>query len=229
MLGESEDARTMTIHLQTIRLQPQSKPIPLVEPDLVPEVMTMPLPAPVIFASRPLSEAARPIFPTGSLAPILRSELCVAPTKSGANKKVMQMGEAVLIGDPASDKKIQFAENRWYREPAGRWLSCCTAIFTVSLADDLPDGSVLRIFGGGETDVTIRLNNQPAFTASFRRDLPIAIPLQKGLSERAHVVSLSVSDTGLQSPKSLGRGNDPRILSIFVDKIELAMGDNFAG
>lgn len=227
MLGESEDARTMTIHLQTIRLQPQSKPIPLVEPDLVPEVM--PLPAPVILASQPLGDAVRPIFPTGNLAPSVNGELCITPAKPRTNEQVLQVEEAVLIGDPASDKKIQFAENWWYREPAGRWLSCCTAIFTVSLADDLPDGSVLRIFGGGETDVTIRLNNQPAFTASFRRDLPIAIPLQKGLSERALVVSLSVSDTGLQSPKSLGRGNDPRILSIFIDKIELAMGDNFAG
>ena len=138
---------------------------------------------------------------------------------------MLQIGEAVQIGEPASATKIQFSENWWDREPGGRWMSCCEATFTVGLPDDLGGDSVLRlygdVFGGGETKVIVSVNEEAAFSAVFRRDLPIEIPLPQGVPLDTLQVSLSVSDTMQASPKARGLGDDPRVLTIFLDTVEL--------
>lgn len=225
MLGESQDARTMTIHLQTISLQERSTPVPIVKPESAPAPAPEQLPAPVILANQKVSEAVRPVFPTGKLAPSLSSELCVAATNISTSETALQIGEAILIGDPASQSKIKFEENWWDREPGGRWMSCCEATFTVGLPEDLAGDGVLRlygdVFGGGDTEVAIQINEQATFTVVFRRDLPIEIPLPQSLSMDTLRVSLSVSDTMQESPKALGLGDDPRVLTIFLDTIEL--------
>lgn len=233
MLGESQDARTMTIHLQTIGLQPQSPALPMVEPKVAPELTPQDLPAPIILANQPISNTVRPVFPTGTLAPSITSDLCAAPVPVAATDSVLQIGEAVLIGDPASVTKIQFAENWWDREPGGRWMSCCEATFTVGLPDGLAGDGVLRlygdVFGGGDTEVEVQINEQATFTVVFRRDLPIEIPLPQSLSMDTLRVSLSVSDTMQESPKALGLGDDPRVLTIFLDTIELVKRGTSSG
>ena len=233
MLGESKDARTMTIHLQTIVLQPQSPALPMVEPKAVPEPTSQELPAAIILANQPSSNAVRPIFPTGTIPPSLNGELCTAPIQVAATDSVLQIGEAVLIGDPASATKIQFAENWWDREPGGRWMSCCEATFTVGLPDGLAGDGVLRlygdVFGGGDTEVTVQINEQATFTVVFRRDLPIEIPLPQSLSMDTLRVSLSVPNTMQESPKALGLGDDPRVLTIFLDTIELVKRGTSSG
>lgn len=233
MLGESQDARTMTLHLQTITLQSQQMVPPavplLVEPQSQPHPQPKPeaLPAPIILASSERTAVTRPVYPTGTLPASLNSDLCVA------NEASMQVGEAILIGDPTSENKIQFTENWWDREPGGRWMSCCEATFTLGLPNDLADDGILRlygdVFGGGETAVTVQVNNAPALTAIFRRDLPIEIPLPQSLMAGEVMVTLSVSDTMQASPKALGLGEDPRVLTIFLDTVELLKRGSASG
>lgn len=223
MRGESPDARTMTIHLQSLTLQQdvptETRPLPAPEP--APEA----LPAPIILASEASAQPSRPIYPTGKLPPSLNSDLCLAPPQVFDHANVLQVAEAVLIGDPASEDIVQFANNWWDREPGGRWMSCCEATFTVALPDGLGGDGILRlygdVFGGGATEVTVQVNNDAAFTTVFKRDTPIEISLPQTLPAGMARIRLSVSETMQVSPKTLGLGDDPRVMTIFLDSVEL--------
>ena len=230
MLGESTDARTMTLHLQTISLQRSSETEPPRDPASAP---VADLPAPIILAEQPESAAVRPISALRPTVGGAELDFCTVSPNEDAATAPLGLGEAVSIGDPSSQAKVQFGDKWWDREPGGRWMSCCEAEFSVDLPASAEPGRVLRIygdvFGGGMTQVTATLNESVSLTVPFRQDVPIEIPLPDSLPAGRARIGLAVADKNLASPLALGLSNDPRILTIFVDTVELTRSTTPAG
>ena len=136
------------------------------------------------------------------------------------------LNQSISLAVPASEALISFGEGWWDREPAGRWMGCCEASFSLDLPSNLPAETVLEIsgdlFGGGAANIEATLNGAAPVQALYSRDNPLRLPLREIYQGQTLQVTLSFPDRVFESPKALGMSEDTRVMSAFITAIELS-------
>ena len=199
-LGENEDARSMTLHLQTLEL---IKPINMIEAT-PPKEATIQRVEPVEIVSVPQS----PIFESVNL---LNS--CTLALPASANTK----------------STIQYGDGWWAQEAEGRWMKGEDANFEVKqpwTGQNLIDGNqTLRLvgnfFSAKPRAVTVTINGEAAPLAKLTDSGTIYIPVNASVDISKIKITLNLSMPNIQSPKDLGLSTDDRSLTYFLKSVAL--------
>ena len=200
--GENQDARSMTLHLQSLLLsvsEPQAPPklIELAKPDNTPTFKS---------AASPFSDI-KTVFTATSL------DNC-APIDDFA---------------VATSQPVAFTQGWWPQESAGRWMKSQKATFKLTLPqtkfDQFSGRYQLKLNGdfflGRPQFMTANINGQQNLPFQIRDDGSFVALFESSRESRKIDVTLLISGQIPQSPKALGLSNDDRTLTYFLKSAEL--------
>ena len=206
-LGESQDARSMTIHLQTMEL-------------------THALVTPVIDQPILKEEQSADLIETAKGAAVNQSGSNFAPAPSPA-EKIESLVELNTSDIQPTD--IEYGEGWWAQETEGRWMRAGEASFNlklpISIKTSLARDYTLRLTGDFFSEkpgtVSISIDGQFAGYADIDGNGVISFPVEMLETDRSLTVALNFPVSQLKSPKDLGFSTDERTLTYFLKSAKL--------
>jgi len=200
--GENQDARSMTLHLQSMQLS-------VTEPQAPPQTIAINLPnkAPVLKSAASPFSNIKTVFTATSL------DNC-APIDDFA----------VTTSQP-----VAFTQGWWPQEAAGRWMKSQQATFQLTLpqteSEKISGQYQLRIngdfFQGQPQSIFASIDGQQSQPFQVRGDGSFVTSFESPKDVRKIDVTLTISGQIPQSPKTLGLSNDERTLTYFLKSAEL--------
>ena len=208
-LGESQDARSMTLHLQTMELT-QAVVSPVIDQQLLKKEL-----------STDLLKATKP-------AAMYESAPNVASVQAPAPEVSIESLVALNTSD-IQPTNIEYGEGWWAQETEGRWMRAGDASFDlelpVSITTNLPKDYILRLTGDFFSEkpraVRISIDGQFAGYVDIKDNGIISIPVEMLETGRSLKVALNFPVSQLKSPKDLGFSTDERTLTYFLKSAEL--------
>ena len=199
-LGENEDARSMTLHLQTLEL---IKPINMIETTPPKEATNQRVEAIEINSVFP-----RSILQSGTIP-----NSCALALPATTNTK----------------STIQYGDGWWAQEAEGRWMKGEDASFEIkgpATGRNLLDGDqtlrlVGKFFSTKPRAVTVTVNGEAAPLAKLTDSGTIYIPVNASMDISKIKITLNLSMPNIQSPKDLGLSTDDRSLTYFLKSVAI--------
>ena len=201
-LGDGEDARSMTLHLQSLELKVEmSEAVQAVSEGAVATDF------PVSLESVAINDATE-------AAPI--SGICKSPATT-ANPTLAE---------------IQFGDGWWAAESEGRWMIGAEARFAVEASESAmtphTGADMLKLNGNFFTEtppyIDATINGRTRRVQVTTHDNKILVPLETSDRSGHLDVTLAFPLRELQSPKALGLSSDDRTLTYFLKSVELTAG-----
>lgn len=210
-LGESQDARSMTLHLQTMELT-QALASPVINRPLLKKQL-----------SADLIEATMAAAVNQS-APNLASAQARVPALSVSKESQVALSTSDIL-----PTDIQYGEGWWAQETEGRWMRAGEASFDlelpVSITTSRAKDYMLRLNGDffAEKPEAVRISIDEQFVgyADIEDNGNISIQVEMLEPGRALKVALNFPVSQLKSPKDLGFSTDERTLTYFLKSAEL--------
>jgi len=202
-IGESQDARSMTLHLQTVELTLPNE-MPLIDEPVRQEVS----PLQTVETQESVAVATQT---TLNLAPTLNTCSLVTPVV------------------PFQQTELKYGDGWWAQEAEGRWMRSEEANFSITMpeviATGLPNSYLLKLTGDffSETpdSISVTVDGDRVSAAEISDDgiISLGFNTYKAAGELEVTVKLSVPE--LRSPKELGLSTDGRTLTYFLKSVEL--------
>jgi len=128
---------------------------------------------------------------------------------------------------------VDFTAGWWAFEPYGRWMRDNRAMFRVTLPEDIPENTVLKIQGltksGQQERVNVSVNGQLIGSEMFGESAPLLLPVAKLPRGTALSIFINLPEAGTpRSPYELGENEDTRSMTLHLQTIELATPDSIA-
>lgn len=208
-LGESQDARSMTLHLQTMEL-------------------TQAVVSPVIDRQLLKKELSTDLLEATKAAAVYESATNVASVQAPAPEVSIESLVALNTSD-IQPTNIEYGEGWWAQETEGRWMRAGDASFDlelpISITTNLPKDYILRLTGDFFSEkpraVRISIDGQFAGYVDIKDNGIISIPVEMLETGRSLKVALNFPVSQLKSPKDLGFSTDDRTLTYFLKSVEL--------
>lgn len=202
-IGESQDARSMTLHLQTMELMQAADP-QIIEQSTVEET-----PLVQVF------ETIEKVIPSSSAA------FSVASTP-----KTCSLSTPTI---PIHQPKLTHGNGWWAQEAEGRWMRNEEASLSLTLPETLTTGSpnnyLLELSGVFFSDkpsaITAIVDGKVAALAEVADEGTITIGFTSSKTAGKIDVALKLSVPKVRSPKDLGLSTDDRTLTYFLKSVEL--------
>ncbi|MEP3654743.1 MAG: hypothetical protein ABJO36_07595 [Litorimonas sp.] len=153
-------------------------------------------------------------------------ELELAEAKQ-LDQSPLKLGETLLMDNPEQRDQIDFTAGWWAFEPYGRWMRDNRAMFRVTLPNDLPSNTVLKIQGitksGRPEQVNVSVNGVLISSGMFGESVSLSVPVTDLPRGEALSVFIDLPDAGTpQSPKELGENQDARSMTLHLQSMTLA-------
>ncbi|GAB5458037.1 MAG: hypothetical protein Hens3KO_10670 [Henriciella sp.] len=159
-----------------------------------------------------------------SLSLVTSSEPRPVSKRTPKSQLVTGASESLNLGAIGFSDRLTFDDQWWPVERNGRWMKCCTAMVTVRLQEPLGETASLQILGGvfgGEALLEITVNDQTPVLVRFSRTRPAHVPLGAEVGASDLRIRLRFPDQSFESPLALGLSNDPRVMSGFIETIQI--------
>jgi len=202
-LGESQDARSMTLHLQTMELT-HAVEMPIMDEPVRQEASTLP----AVETLESIVVAKRATF---DVVPTLNTCSLVTPVLS------------------VKQTELKYGNGWWAQEAEGRWMRSEEANFSIIMPEfletGLPNSYLLKLTGDffsekpDSISVTVDGDRVSAVKISDDGIISLGFNTYKAAGELEVTVKLSVPE--LRSPKELGLSTDDRTLTYFLKSVEL--------
>lgn len=201
-LGENEDARSMTLHFQTMELTTPKAAI-------LPSSSSLPETAEFVPANQ-----YRPEFLTTAFKSKVDLQSCLPDSDVIRQNRI----------------PIEYGQGWWAQEVSGRWMKGQTAGFTLNLPKAEQGAKPVRyalkltgdFFLGKSKAVDIFIDGDLAETA-VTADGTISFSFAKVTDENDVNLTIKLAEPDSQSPKQLGLSQDDRTLTYFLKSIELSL------
>ena len=132
----------------------------------------------------------------------------------------------VAMEEENSRQYVEFSAGWWAFEPYGRWMRDNRAMFRMTLPEDIPSNSVLKIDGrtlsGQPETVDVSVNGTLMHSGAFGDGTPLLVPagnLPKGTAFSVFLTLPKASPP--QSPQDRGENEDTRSMTLHVQSLEL--------
>jgi len=154
---------------------------------------------------------------------LLELELAEA---SQLNQPSLEFGQTLSMSDAGHSDYIDFTAGWWAFEPYGRWMRDNRAMFRITLPDNLPTDTVLKIQGitksGRLEEVEISVNGNLIASGMFGESAPLLVPVTDLPPGDALTIFIDLPNSGIpKSPKELGENQDARSMTLHLQTIEL--------
>lgn len=205
--GENDDARSMTLHLQTMKLI--SGPMP----DTTAEQVISP----------PVSQTAK--TPATSASPVITSVVGL-PAGPTNNTQCIATDDIRLV----SKSSVKFEDGWWDQEAFGRWMKGDEADFIMRLPSE-PSGLTSRdymltlqgdFFRGRRQTVSLTINGEDRGYMKETADGLLKASFEAPEKAQTLTIKLRLSNPQILSPKALGLSEDNRVLTYFLKSVTLS-------
>ena len=220
--GENQDARSMTLHLQSLELtSPDANDLQPVK--MVSQTSVQPI-AETSSLSQPLTKAAfnepKNIgMPLNNMTPLF----------AGGPQSFLQNCSPIDSVAAVSAWQVDFLKGWWPQEAAGRWMSGPQASLKIALPQKAaPNNSgrySLKLMGdffmGQYHEVTVMIDGEEVGPLNINADGSLSARFETEKSQGMLDVTLKVAIDKVRSPKELGLSQDERALIYFLKSIDL--------
>ena len=219
-LGENEDTRSMTLHLQSMMLTTPTgmpvanKPMQIQEPPVesVPKKIE-----PINLTTVKIAETPQNI---------LASEISNWNSGSYGNLCALNMPVRREV-----QTSIRYGTGWWAQESQGRWMRGQEASFNLMLPQSTKtegrEQYSLRLYGDFFSEIPsaikIKIDGQTDKLAAISETGVISVPFETSTKGKPVNVTLVLSTESLKSPKDLGLSMDERTLTFFLKSAELLL------
>ena len=203
-LGENQDARSMTLHLQNFELMESDIQAKIATVDVEPEMST---PQSALYVPENMGLDYTQI-------PVLDTSLSCLPVN--------------LRQEPIA-AKVSFLEGWWAQEAYGRWMKDQRASLEVRMTDNntpsLTNQYTLRLEGdffmNRVQSVSGRIDGKNLKPFTLMEDGSLISVFENSQMENSVTLELELSGKTTQSPKTLGMSEDDRTLTYFLKSVQL--------
>ncbi|GGX69797.1 hypothetical protein GCM10011309_19780 [Litorimonas cladophorae] len=154
---------------------------------------------------------------------LLELELAEA---SQLNQTPLEFGKSVSFDNAEQRDQIDFTAGWWAFEPYGRWMRDNRAMFRVTLPENLPSNTVLKIQGmtksGRPEQVNISVNGNLVSSGLFGESVSLSVPVTGLPKGEALSIFIDLPEAGdPKSPKDLGESRDARSMTLHLQTMAL--------
>ena len=138
----------------------------------------------------------------------------------------LEFGNLLSIDNAEQRDQINFTAGWWDFEPYGRWMRDNRAMFRVTLPENLPSNTVLKIQGmtksGRPEQVTISANGDVIGSGLFGESVSLSVPVTGLPRGEALSMFINLPEAGdPQSPKETGESEDARSMTLHLQTMIL--------
>lgn len=134
--------------------------------------------------------------------------------------------QEIHMEDPDFRSHVEFTAGWWAFEPYGRWMRDNRAMFRVTLPDETPEESVLKVQGitksGRPERVNVSINGELISSGMFGENAPLLLPTANLPKGEVLSIFLTLPEAGTpQSPLESGENEDARSMTLLLQSLEL--------
>ena len=138
----------------------------------------------------------------------------------------LELAQILSLDDASQHNYIDFTAGWWDSEPYGRWMRDNRAMLRLTLPNNLPSDTILKIQGitksGRLEDINISVNGELVASGLFGESTPLFVPVTDLSSEETLSIFIDLPNAGVPlSPKNLGESEDARSMTLHIQTIEL--------
>lgn len=142
----------------------------------------------------------------------------------------LEFGNVLSIDSAEQRDQIDFTAGWWAFEPYGRWMRDNRAMFRVTLPENLPSNTVLKLQGmtksGRPEQVIISANGKMIGSGIFGESVVLSVPVTGLPQGEALSIFIDLPEAGdPKSPKDLGESEDARSMTLHLQTMELTLAD----
>lgn len=142
----------------------------------------------------------------------------------------LEFGQVLSLDNAEQRDQIEFTAGWWAFEPYGRWMRDNRAMFRVTLPENLPSTTVLKIQGmtksGRPEQVNIFVNGNLITSGLFGGSVSLSIPVTDLPRSDALSIFVDLPEAGdPKSPKDIGESQDARSMTLHLQTMELTLPD----
>lgn len=142
----------------------------------------------------------------------------------------LEFGNVLSIDSAEQRDQIDFTAGWWAFEPYGRWMRDNRAMFRVTLPENLPSNTVLKLQGmtksGRPEQVIISANGKVIGSGIFGESVVLSVPVTGLPQGEALSIFIDLPEAGdPKSPKDLGESEDARSMTLHLQTMELTLAD----
>ncbi len=142
----------------------------------------------------------------------------------------LEFGNVLSIDSAEQRDQIDFTAGWWAFEPYGRWMRDNRAMFRVTLPENLPSNTVLKLQGmtksGRPEQVIISANGKVIGSGIFGESFVLSVPVTDLPLGEALSIFIDLPEAGdPKSPKDLGESEDARSMTLQLQTMELTLAD----
>ena len=145
---------------------------------------------------------------------------------TSVKQPALPVGQAIRMEDPDFRSHVHFSAGWWAFEPYGRWMRDNRAMFRVTLPNNLPEDTVLKIQGitksGPPEQANISVNGNLIGSGLFGESVSLSVPVTGLPRGEALSIFIDLPNAGEpQSPMDLGESQDARSMTLLFRSMEL--------